>query len=219
MAAATELQYRSPSAAAPALEEADPLRARTWSLLASLLRQPPEPTMLGALGASDSAAASDARPLAVAWRGLRDAALTADAAAVDDEFHDLFIGLGRGELVPYASWYRTGFLMNRPLVALRRDLAMLGFVRSPEVREPEDHASAVAEVMAMLADPAGAHDASTQALFFREHVDGWMPALFADLRNARSADFYVAVATLGEAFVDFERTWLDTSAGSRVSRT
>ena len=36
-----------------------------------------------------------------------------------DEFDVLFLGLVRGELVPYASFYRTGFLYDRPLAAVR----------------------------------------------------------------------------------------------------
>jgi len=209
MEAATDLQGASATLAPGEIGEADALRAQTWALLASLLRQPPAAAMLDGIAASEPGADDDERPLASAWRDLRDAAAAADAARIDDEFHDLFIGVGRGELVPYASWYRTGFLMDRALVSLRQDLQLLGFERNADVHEPEDHVSAVAEVMAMLADPAEDHDASTQALFFREHVDSWMPALFEDLRNARCADFYLSVGRLGEAFLAFERAWLD----------
>ena len=41
---------------------------------------------------------------------------------VEREFFDLFIGLGRGELLPYGSYYLTGFLHERPLARLREDL-------------------------------------------------------------------------------------------------
>lgn len=147
--------------------------------------------------------------LGAAWSALADAAESADLQALDDEFHDLFIGLGRGEVVPYASWYRTGFLMDRPLVALRRDLALLGFERDESVSEPEDHAAALAEVMGMLVDPAEGQDPSTQRLFLAEHIDSWMPHFFADLQKASSADFYRTVGRLGTAFLDFERGWLE----------
>lgn len=183
-------------------------RSRAWLMLAGLFRQPPDATFLQRLAESGGAAGGDG-VLATAWSELTDAAAEARVEPLDDEFHDLFIGLGRGEVVPYGSWYRTGFLMDRPLVALRRDLALLGFERQPEVCEPEDHAAALAEVMGLLADPAKGQDESTQRLFFTEHIDSWMPQLFADLQVAKSAHFYRIVGRLGAAFVEFERGWLE----------
>lgn len=201
-------------------------RARAWLMLAALFRRPPDAELLARVAASGPLVGGDGE-LAQAWSELAEVAAAARVEPLDDEFHDLFIGLGRGEVVPYASWYRTGFLMDRPLVALRRDLGLLGFERDPEVREPEDHAGALAEVMGMLADPAEGHDESTQRLFFIEHVDSWMPQLFADLQTATSADFYRAVGRLGVAFLDFERAWLQADetgsptgiSGSETSRS
>ena len=43
---------------------------------------------------------------------------------------NLFIGLGRGELLPYGSSYLTGFLHERPLARLRADLGPLGIERA-----------------------------------------------------------------------------------------
>jgi TorA maturation chaperone TorD len=207
--------YAQVAGSTPAIPTTDretaELRCRTWTLLATLLRETPDAGVLERLAAVDAGDADSGDPLAAAWAGLRAAARRADPEPLDDEFHDLFIGLGRGELVPYGSWYRTGFLMDRPLVALRRDLQTLGFQRQETVCEPEDHAAALAEVMAMLADPQTGQDDSTQRLFFREHVDSWMPTLFADMQAARSADFYRAVGRLGEAFLDFERAWLQAA--------
>lgn len=191
--------------------ETDELRCRTWTLLATLLRWTPDATVLEGVAALEPGDGKAGDELAAAWAGLREAARRAEPGPLDDEFHDLFIGLGRGELVPYGSWYRTGFLMDRPLVALRRDLQTLGFRRQEAVCEPEDHVAALAEVMAMLADPDTGQDGSTQQLFFREHVDSWMPTLFADMQAAQSADFYRAVGRLGAAFLDFERAWLQAA--------
>lgn len=208
----THAQVADSTPAIPATDrETAELRCRTWTLLATLLRETPDAGVLERLAGVDAGDADSGDALAAAWAGLRAAARRADPEPLDDEFHDLFIGLGRGELVPYGSWYRTGFLMDRPLVALRRDLQTLGFRRQETVCEPEDHAAALAEVMAMLADPQTGQDDSTQRLFFREHVDSWMPTLFADMQAARSADFYRAVGRLGEAFLDFERAWLQAA--------
>lgn len=206
-------QAAGPTPAAPGNDaEANALRGRTWTVIATLLRRAPDATVLAALARID-AGESESPPggLSAAWSALRDAARAADPSALDDEFHDLFIGLGRGELVPYGSWYRTGFLMDRPLVSLRRDLHTLGFRRQSATCEPEDNAAALAEVMAMLADPETGQDEDTQRLFFREHVDSWMPTLFADLQVAKSAHFYVAVGRLGAAFLEFERAWLQAA--------
>lgn len=199
-------------AAADSIETSVPaFRSRGWLLLAGLLRHIPDRALLEQVAASGAVASGDGE-LGAAWSELAEAAAArTDAAsleALDDEFHDLFIGLGRGEVVPYASFYRTGFLMDRPLVAVRRDLALLGFERQADVCEPEDHAGALAEVMGLLADPAEGQDESTQRLFFAEHIDSWIPHLFADLQAAKSADFYRVVGRLGAAFVEFERGWL-----------
>lgn len=196
-------------------------RARGWLLLGHLFRRPPDTDLLGRI-ADDAGLAAGDGDLGAAWSALAAAAAQADIEALDDEFHDLFIGLGRGELVPYASWYRTGFLMDRPLVTLRRDLGLLGLERQPDVREPEDHAGALADVMALLADPAAGQDESTQRLFFREHVDSWMPSFFNDLQTAKGADFYRAVGRFGTAFLEFERAWLqadDTIASAQAGGT
>jgi len=199
-----------PAGAIPG-REVPAFRSTSWLALGALLRQPPDAATLAEaarIGASAGTADNGSGELASAWSALADAASTTELAPLDDEFHDLFIGIGRGELVPFASWYRTGFLMDRPLVALRRDLALLGFERDPSVRDPEDHAGALAEVMGLLADPAEGQDESTQRLFFSEHIDSWMPAFFADMQSAECAQFYRHVGRLGAAFVEFERGWL-----------
>lgn len=187
-------------------------------MLAAMLRRTPDAALLEEIGTTARQLGGDDSDLPAAWMQLGAAAERADLERLDDEFHDLFIGLGRGELVPFGSWYRTGFLMDRPLVALRRDLALLGFERNAKVRDPEDHVAALAEVMALLADPDDGQDDSTQRLFFSEHIDSWMPRFFADLESAQSADFYRRVGRLGAAFVDFERGWLGAEAPSAASR-
>lgn len=203
-----EPKEQAAGAATASDRETDQLRSRIWSLIATLLRAPPTGAVLDDLAGLEAGEGVPEDELNAAWAALREAARNATPDALDDEFHDLFIGLGRGELVPYASYYRTGFLMDRPLVTLRRDLQTLGFRRQADTTEPEDHAAALAEVMAMLADPDTGQDASTQHLFFREHVDSWMQTLFLDLGTAKSADFYRAVGRLGGAFLELERAWL-----------
>ncbi len=45
--------------------------------------------------------------------------------------------MGRGELLPYASWYLTGFLHERPLVRVRADLDKFGIERAANVLNPK----------------------------------------------------------------------------------
>jgi TorA maturation chaperone TorD len=189
-------------------EAAEQARIDAYLLLAAMLRGAPAAQLLESLAAMSVDATEDAPPLALAWRYLRDAASTADLQGIDDEFHALLIGVGRGELLPYASWYLAGFLMDKPLVTLRRDLERLGIERSPGTREPEDHAAALCETMALLGESGSPTSAGDQQRFFESHLGSWMPRFFADMQTAESADFYRAVGRLGSAFMEMERTWL-----------
>lgn len=185
----------------------DGMRADLYGLLASLLSSPPSADLLKLIGELevDTTAQSD---LAFAWKLLVVAAGEANVDEVDDEYHALFIGLGRGEIVPFGSWYLTGYLMDRPLVYLRRDLAELGIERQDGVHEPEDHAAILCESMRVIIT---ADDINTerQRRFHQAHMGTWMQVFFKELQQAESACFYVAVGRLGEAFMQFEERYLD----------
>ena len=180
------------------------VRANTYGLLGALLVGPPRQDLLDLLAGIDPPSGDG---LGLAWRELGRAAENAEVEAVDDEYHDLFIGVGRGELIPYGSWYRTGFVMDKPLAALRSDLATLGFERCDEVKEPEDHAGALLETMALVA-ASPEHGIEVQRRFFDRHVATWMRTFFADLQAAGSARFYRAVGRFGEQFIVFETKYL-----------
>lgn len=183
------------------------LRSRTYALLAGLLARPPDSAVLESL-AGAPLAGRDGGSMYATWQDLLTAASRADPNAVDDEFHDLFIGLGRGELLPFASWYRTGALMGQPLAELRRDISGLGFERQPGVSEPEDHVGVVLEIMSALSEPRPDNGVELQRWFFAAHLQPWVPRFFGDLETARAADFYHSVARLGLAFLDIERGYL-----------
>ena len=195
---------RKPRESTPAAT-GDAVRANAYSLLARLLVAPPDDSVLAMLRGIDPLADAEA-DMAGAWQALRLAAERTDVAALDDEYHDLFIGIGRGELVPYGSWYLTGFMMDQPLAVLRTDLAALGFERQDEVKEPEDHVAALCEVMAMLAGEGEPFD--VQQRFYQRHLDGWITTFCLDLQKAKTARFYRAVGTLAEAFFRVERKYL-----------
>lgn len=190
---------------ATADNEADALRERVYALLGNLLAGPPRAELLQRLAGIEGDPAGD--DLARAWHELGVAARAAEPEALDDEYHALFIGLGRGELVPYASWYRTGLLMEKPLAELRDDLAQLGIERRSAVSEPEDHAAALCQVMALLCQGGG--DPARQQAFANRHLAPWIGRFFADLQVAGTAGFYRRVGRLGAAFMTLEKRYLE----------
>jgi TorA maturation chaperone TorD len=146
----------------------------------------------------------DASPLGLAHAALGDAAARTDAASVAREHHSLFTGLGRGELLPYASYYLTGFLHGRPLVTLRQTLRRIGVERLEGQSEPEDHAAILLEIMAGLSGGTIPAPPGTDREIFDDHLAPWIARFFADLQKAESANFYAAVGTFGRTFVEIE---------------
>ncbi len=189
----------------------DQLRANVYSLLARMLARPPDEELLALL---DQIEADDpqAGGFAGAWHLLKLAARSSEPAALDDEYHALFIGVGRGELVPFGSWYMTGFLMDKPLTYLRQDLAGLGITRQEGVKEPEDHAAALCECMAIIVSQSEQVPFERQQAFFANHLQPWMKLFFEDLERARHAAFYKAVARLGRELMDFESQYFSMPA-------
>lgn len=183
-------------------------RAAFYSLLAGLLRNAPDADVLAYCLSLDTT--DQKSELGAAVNTLVLAAKHSDPQRLKEEFHELFIGLGRGELVPYGSWYQTGFLMERPLGQLRADLAKLGFERSDDVHEPEDHIAALMEVMAMLIYEGAPQE--QQRLFFETHISSWAKDFMKDLSVAETATFYRSVARLGSAFVAIESQYLNLTA-------
>jgi TorA maturation chaperone TorD len=204
-APATQDATAAPGIAPP--EPEDRLRADTYRVLGRLLAAPPDAETLGLFARSP--VSNEDSLLAVAWRMLAMSAGRATPEEVADEYQTLFIGLGRGELVPFGSWYLTGFLMEQPLARLRADMQKLGFERDEGVSEPEDHAAALCEIMALLADEGGPGSLETQAAFFETHIGPWMTRLFRDMQEASSARFYRAVGQLGEQFINTDQRYLE----------
>ncbi|MDE0335523.1 MAG: molecular chaperone TorD family protein, partial [Defluviicoccus sp.] len=128
----------------PQIPEEDRLRAGMYDFLGALLARPPDAELLR----KSTALTGDDSEVGRAVRTLARIAAATGPEAVEDEYNTLFIGLGRGELLPYASYYLTGFLNEKPLAALRDDMKALGIVRADDVFEPEDHIASLFEMMA-----------------------------------------------------------------------
>ena len=193
--------------AADAITEDEQLyRAAAYSLLAALLRAPPDRALLERVAQLSPGSDSESDELLEAMQQLSASAVNSSLEQIDDEYHALFIGIGRGELVPYGSWYLTGFLMEQPLSDLRDDLRALGFERSPDTHEPEDHISAIFEVFSVII--ADGSSLELQQQFFDKHLNSWLGRFFDDLEKARSAEFYQPVARFGAAFIELEKAYL-----------
>ena len=173
-------------------------RAGVYGLIGGLLAEPPGNDVFSVIERADDLD----EPLP--WGGLKAAAAEAEAEELINEYHALFIGLGRGELMPYGSTYLTGFLHEKPLADLREDLGRLGFERQEDVHEPEDHAGALCQVMSIMVSSPGEFSITAQKDFFQRHMSPWMTVFFDDLAEAEKADFYRVVGEFGKAFMELE---------------
>lgn len=179
-------------------------RMGLYSLMARLLIRPVDQELIDLL-AKLTLTEQSGDALSDALHKLSVTAVAADWQQLDEEFQRLFIGLGRSELLPYLSYYQTGFLMERPLAQLRGDLKQLGFQRQQNNKQPEDHISAICEVMALLIR----EENTAQGDFFYNYINSWFSDFFTDLKATTSQTFYRAVAEQGMVFIEYEANLLD----------
>jgi TorA maturation chaperone TorD len=189
-----------PSDTVRTIDEVAAARANEYAMLGALLWRAPDDAMLRALAGLKG----DGTALGLAHLALADAAREADREAAGREFFDLFIGVGRGELLPYASYYVTGFLHERPLAEVRGDLERLGLARTDRAMEPEDHAGLLFDVMAGLIRGDFTAPGIDDTVFFTRHLKPWIGRLFADIEVAGAARFYKAVGRAGSLFIEIE---------------
>lgn len=190
--------------------EEDRQRARFYRLLGRVLARAPDEDLLirlRAIGGGDGA-------IGAALGTMAEAAKSATPETVADEYLDLFIGVGRGELIPFGSYYLTGFLHEKPLARLRQDMARHGVERAEGVHEPEDHIAALCDMMAgfILGELGPPMPLAEQSEFFDRHIRSWAPRFFEDLEAAKSARFYRPVGALGRAFMEIETTAFEMAA-------
>jgi TorA maturation chaperone TorD len=188
------------ASASPALDDVENARAQEYALLSVLLARAPDAALLARL----AQLRADPSPLGLAHGALAEAASRARVEDVEREYFNLFIGLGRGELLPYGSYYLSGFLHERPLARLRADLVPLGLERAPGQAEPEDHAAILCEIMAGIASRRFPVPAGADRALFEQHLAPWIGRFFSDLERAEAADFYRRIGTLGRVFMEVE---------------
>lgn len=197
------------------IAEEDLLRASWYGFVARFLAAPPDQQALSHASGFDAqgsdaqgdAQAADGSELGAALGILGRLARQTTPHEAEEEFFNLFIGVGRGELMPYGSYYLTGFLNEKPLAHLRGDMARLGIARAADVKEPEDHIAALCDMMAGLITGSFGAPATleTQHEFFERHLSPWAGRFFSDLERARHARLYQPVGTIGRLLIDIDR--------------
>ncbi len=186
-----------------AVPEEDVLRAGVYDLLAALLARPPARALIDRVAGLEG----DETDLGRGIRALSRVARATSETAAEREFSRLFIGMARGELLPYASYYMTGFLHEKPLALLRNDMARRGIERAPNVFEPEDNIASLCEMMAglILGRFGEPEPLSGQKDFYASHISPWAGHFFADLEGAKGSVFYAPVGAIGRVFMEIER--------------
>ncbi|MGC1504462.1 MAG: molecular chaperone TorD family protein [Sulfitobacter sp.] len=181
----------------------DRLRADLYNFIGLMLSGPPGQMLLDQC----ASLSGDDSDLGKAIGALSRVARVSKPQKVESEFNALFVGLGRGELLPYASYYLTGFLNEKPLATLRTDMSTRGITRAPNVFEPEDNIASLMEMMGGMivgrfTSPA---DLSDQKVFFNRHIAPWAGHFFSDLEAAKNSVLYASVGSVGRAFMEIER--------------
>ena len=191
-------------AAIPSVSDEDRMRADLYNYLGLMLSGPPDEMLL----VQTAELQGDDSPLGRAITQLARVAKVSKPKGVRSEYNALFIGLGRGELLPFASYYLTGFLNEKPLAALRRDMIAQGIARAPNVFEPEDNIASLMEMMGGLivgrfAGPPA--DLQVQKAFFNKHIGSWAGHFYSDLEAAKNSVLYASVGAVGRELMEIER--------------
>lgn len=191
------------------ISDEDAARSQTYAILAALLSAIPSADVIDYLRHIETLEQpQQAGEIGEAWQRLKQLADDCTTEQLDDEYHALFIGVGRGEIVPYSSFHITGFLMDKPLGELRADLATLGFEGDPDSKEPEDHVAAICETMAILIT-ADDIEGFQHRRFYLRHIHPFAEKFFTELQSAKSAKFYRGVGLLGQRFIQIENQYLN----------
>ena len=186
------------------IDTEDQLRADMYSFLASLLRTEPNAELVNQLTNLES----DDSPIGKSIKTLSKLASSMDLPTIRDEYVRIFVGVGRGEILPFASYYLTGFLKDKPLAKLRNDMKEIGIELAENVKEPEDHIASLFDMMSglILGKFNKKFSISEQKDFFNKHLGPWVDLLMRDIESSKIAVFYSPIGTIGREFIEIERS-------------
>ena len=185
------------------ITEEDQLRADLYDFLSAPLARPANKALLD----KTAKLSGDETDLGRAIGTLAKLAVQSSVKSVEREFNALFIGLGRGELLPYGSYYMTGFLNEKPLALLRDDMAKNSIVRAENIYEPEDNIASVLEMMSglIMGRFGEVVSLSQQKTFFNRHIAPWAGHFFTDLEGAEGSLFFAPIGAIGRHFMAIEK--------------
>jgi TorA maturation chaperone TorD len=198
----------------PSTLDEETARAEVYGLLAALYYAPPSKALLDNLRVAVTEAPAAGALLESSWGELVAAARTLSHEAIDHEYQALFGGVGKPDVYLFGSHYLSGFLNDKPLAALRTDIAALGLARDETMPETEDHVAYLCEVMRYLiaGDDVEVANLTRQREFFTRHVQPWFSLLCDDVAQHPKAGFYRALAGFTQAFVSVETQSFDMLA-------
>ena len=186
------------------VNEEDQLRADMYSFLANLFRSEPDADLINQL----KFLKSDDSTIGKSIKTLSKLALSLDLPTIRDEYVRIFVGVGRGEILPFASYYLTGFLKDKPLAKLRQDMEKIGIKLEDNVKEPEDHIASIFDMMAglIVGKFNKKFSIAEQRDFFNKHLAPWVDLLMRDIESSKIAVFYSPIGTIGKEFMEIERS-------------
>jgi TorA maturation chaperone TorD len=186
-------------------------RAELYGLLARLWLAPPDEALMQQFRVAVTEAPEAGALLESPWQHLVQALRSTTLQAAATEHEALFHGVGKPEVFAYGSYYRTGFLNEKPLAALRHDLAALGLTRDANSLETEDHIAYGLEVMRYLiaGDDVAVCNLEQQRRFFRTHLQPWVGQLCDAVMAQPRAVVWAAVAAFTREFIAIETQAFD----------
>lgn len=189
-------------------------RAEVYGLLAALYYAAPSAELHANLRVAVTEAPAAGALLEGSWGELVAAARDQSLADVVHEYDALFGGVGKPELYLFGSHYLSGFLNEKPLAALRADVAALGLARDETMPETEDHVAYLCEVMRYLiaGDDVAVANLTHQREFFAHHVQPWLPMMCEAIMQHPKARFYRALAAFTQSFISVEAQGFDMLA-------
>ena len=181
-------------------------RAEVYGLLAALYYSAPSQALYDNIKVAATQAPAAGALLEASWTELVAAARQQCLASITSEYDALFGGVSKPEVYLFGSHYLSGFLNEKPLAALRTDIAALGLARDEAMPETEDHAAYLCEVTRYLiaGDDVAVANLTRQREFFTRHVQTWMPLMCEALAAHPKARFYRALAGFTHVFVSVE---------------
>ena len=186
-------------------------RAEVYGLLAALYYAAPSQSLYESLCVAATEAPAAGAVLESTWSELVAASRMQSLPGITREFDALFGGVSRPEVYLFGSHYLSGFLNEKPLAALRGDIAGLGLARDETLLETEDHVAYLCEVMRYLiaGDDVAVANLTRQREFFARHVQSWLPQMCDALAAHPEARFYKALAAFTQAFLGVESQGFD----------